>query len=190
MQTDLRTHACLHATAETHILKSALTHPKVQSLISLGAPCCFLSNSSILRICTNQTQHQIVSPILPPGCYSTFPISPLGTITQTQTGWLLTGTNALMALSYILGTLVSVGYLPHTPWAGGGRGGRWEESTVFWVSHTTQLTCLEKCLNHSFLSILEHLFFSSTVTQAEITSLKSFTPTVKLPQVVLLQLYC
>lgn len=45
------------------------------------------------------------------------------THTHTQTGWLLTGTNALMALSYILGTLVSVGNLTHPPWAGGGWGG-------------------------------------------------------------------
>lgn len=35
--------------------------------------------------------------------------------THTQTVWLLTGTNALMALSYILGTLVSVGNLTHPP---------------------------------------------------------------------------
>ena len=37
------------------------------------------------------------------------------THTHTQTGWLLTGTNALMALSYILGTLVSVGNFTHPP---------------------------------------------------------------------------
>lgn len=35
--------------------------------------------------------------------------------THTQTDWLLTGTNALMALSYILGTLVSVGNRTHPP---------------------------------------------------------------------------
>lgn len=90
----------------------------------LGAPCYFLSHFKIFRICTNQAQNQIVSP--PPGCYCTSPISSLHTLhthTHTQTGWLLTGTNALMALSYILGTLVSVGNLTHPPWAGGGWGG-------------------------------------------------------------------
>lgn len=45
------------------------------------------------------------------------------THSHTQTGWLLTGTNALMALSYILGALVSVGNLTHPPGAGGGWGG-------------------------------------------------------------------
>lgn len=66
---------------------------------------------NIFTMHKNQTQSDC--PPQPPGVllHITNFLTTHITHTHTLTGWPLTGTNALMALSYILGTRVSVGYL-------------------------------------------------------------------------------